>query len=97
MLHQGRDSDRDSIPPALTNLPFQYFSQTELMVILFPILLSSCFNCAENSAILSQDKSWQLIDEFEESEEGKGNLLAACYWGQSRLGGGGILSMIITL
>jgi len=70
-----QSGSQPSVLQQLASLPFQYFSQTELKAILFPTLLSSCYNCAENSAILSQEMSWQLIDEFVESEEGKGNLL----------------------
>merc|ERR1719309_1957485 len=70
-----QSGSQPSVLQQLANLPFQYFSQMELKSILFPTLLSSCYKSAENSAILSQEMSWQLIEEFVESEEGKGNLL----------------------
>jgi len=70
-----QSGSQPSVLQQLASLPFQYFSQMELKCILFPTLLSSCYKSAENSAILSQEMSWQLIEEFVESEEGKGNLL----------------------
>ena len=70
-----QSGSQPSVLQELASLLFQYFSQTELKAILFPILLSSCYNCAENSAVMSQEISWQFIDEFVESEDGKGNLL----------------------
>jgi len=70
-----QSGSQPSVLQQLASLPFQYFSQMELKSILFPTLLSSCYMSAENSAILSQEMSWQLIEEFVESEEGKGNLL----------------------
>jgi hypothetical protein len=66
-----QSGSQPSVLQELASLLFQYFSQTELKAILFPILLSSCYNCAENSAVMSQEISWQLIDEFVESEDGK--------------------------
>ena len=70
-----QSGSQPSVLQQLASLLFQYFSQTELKAILFPTLLSSCYNCAENSAILSQEMSWQLIDEFVESDEGMWNFL----------------------
>jgi len=70
-----QSGSQPSVLQQLASLPFQYFSQMELKAILFPTLLSSCYKSVENSAILSQEMSWQLIEEFVESEEGKGNLL----------------------
>jgi len=70
-----QSGSQPSVLQQLANLPFQYFSQAELKAVLFPTLLSSCHKSVENSAILSQEMSWQLIEEFVESEEGQGNLL----------------------
>jgi len=70
-----QSGSQPSVLQQLANLPFQYFSQSELKSILFPTLLSSCYKNAENSAILTQEMSWQLIEEFVDSDEGKGNLL----------------------
>ena len=47
----------------------------ELKAILFPNLLSSCYNCKENSVILSQKMSWQVIDEFVDPERGEVRLV----------------------
>ena len=79
-----QSGSQPSVLQQLASLPFQYFSQPELKAILFPTLLSSCFNNPENLAILSQEMSWQLIEEFIESEEGKINLLVQLVTGEQK-------------
>jgi len=79
-----QSGSQPSVLQQLANLPFQYFSQAELKAVLFPTLLSSCHKSAENSAILSQEMSWQLIEEFVESEEGKSNLLVQLVTGKQQ-------------
>ena len=45
-------------------LPFQYFSDPALVDILFPTLISCCYKNAENSAILEQEMSCELLAHF---------------------------------
>ena len=59
-----QSGSQPSVWQHLASLPCQYFSQTEFKAILFPTLMSGCYNCAQKSAILSQEMSRQLIDEF---------------------------------
>merc|ERR1719348_1045937 len=70
-----QSGSQPSVLQQLANLPFQYFSQPELKCILFPSLLSCCFNNDVNMAILSQEMSWTLIEDFVASEEGRDNVL----------------------
>ena len=72
-----QSGSQPSVLQQLANLPFQFFSQAELKAVLFPSLLASCNGNAENTAILSQEMSWQLIDDFVKSEEGQNNKLVA--------------------
>merc|ERR1712203_332799 len=72
-----QSGSQPSVLQQLANLPFQFFSQAELKAVLFPSLLASCSGNAENTAILSQEMSWQLIDDFVKSEEGQSNKLVA--------------------
>ena len=70
-----QSGSQPSVLQQLANLPFQYFSQPELRAVLFPTLLSCCYNNDVNMAILSQEMSWKLIDDFVQSEDGKENIL----------------------
>jgi len=70
-----QSGSQPSVLQQLANLPFQFFSQPELKVVLFPTLLSSCHGNEENTAILGQEMSWKLIEEFVQSEEGRENKL----------------------
>merc|ERR1719427_658621 len=70
-----QSGSQPSVLQQLANLPFQFFSQPELKAVLFPSLLSSCRGNEENTAILNQEMSWQLIDDFVQSEEGRQNKL----------------------
>merc|ERR1719427_1360050 len=79
-----QSGSQPSVLQQLANLPFQFFSQAELKAVLFPSLLASCSGNAENTAILSQEMSWQLIDDFVKSEEGKNNLLVQLVTGKQQ-------------
>ena len=70
-----QSGSQPSVLQQLANLPFQYFSQPELKAVLFPTLLSCCFNNDVNMAILSQEMSWKLIEDFVQTEDGKENIL----------------------
>ena len=70
-----QSGSQPSVLQQLANLPFQYFSQPELKAVLFPTLLSCCFNNDVNMAILSQEMSWKLLEDFVQSEDGKENIL----------------------
>ena len=64
-----------SVLQQLCNLPFPYFSQTNLREILFPTLLACCHENQENLVVLSQEMSWTLIDEYLKTPEGQKNAL----------------------
>ena len=64
-----------SVLQQLCNLPFPYFSQTNLKEILFPTLLACCHDNQENMVILSQEMSWTLIDEYLKTTDGQKNPL----------------------
>ena len=70
-----QSGSQPSVLQQLANLPFPYFSQPPLKAVLFPTLLSSCHNNQGNLAILRQEMSWQLIQEFVQSDQGASNLL----------------------
>ena len=57
-----------SVLQQLADLPFQYFSQTELKHVLFPTLLSCCRGNPVNTNILTMELSWQLIDDYIQSQ-----------------------------
>lgn len=44
----------------LSNLPFEYFSNPNLVRILFPTLLACCVDNAQNRSILDQEMSFQV-------------------------------------
>ena len=72
-----QSGSQPSVLQQLANLPFPYFSQPALKSVLFPTLLSCCHNNVVNMAILSQEMSWKLIEDFVKSEEGQKNVLVA--------------------
>ncbi|KAM4747900.1 S phase cyclin A-associated protein in the endoplasmic reticulum isoform 2-T2 [Rhinophrynus dorsalis] len=48
----------------LCQLPFQYFSDSRLVQLLFPTLISACYNNPQNRLILEQELSCQLLATF---------------------------------
>ncbi|KAM4039548.1 S phase cyclin A-associated protein in the endoplasmic reticulum isoform 2-T2 [Anomaloglossus baeobatrachus] len=48
----------------LCQLPFQYFSDSRLVRLLFPTLISACYNNPQNKLILEQELSCQLLATF---------------------------------
>ncbi|XP_064608297.1 S phase cyclin A-associated protein in the endoplasmic reticulum-like isoform X2 [Liolophura sinensis] len=50
-------------------LPFQYFSDPRLTAILFPTLISCCFNNQQNREILEQELSCSLLSNFIEEKQ----------------------------
>jgi len=70
-----QSGSQPSVLQQLANLPFQYFSQPSLRLVLFPSLLSCCRNNKENTAILTQEMAWQLIQDFIQTQEGADNHL----------------------
>jgi hypothetical protein len=67
----------------LCNLPFPYFSNPALSAVLFPTLLACCSDNQQNRAILEQEVSFQLLEEFRGSETGKKNHLVLLLGGNS--------------
>ena len=64
-----------SVLQQLCNLPFPYFSEPELKKILFPTLIATCHDSAENRGILTEEMSYQMLDDFIKSSQGKDNHL----------------------
>ncbi|KAM9313405.1 S phase cyclin A-associated protein in the endoplasmic reticulum [Gastrophryne carolinensis] len=48
----------------LCQLPFQYFSDSRLVRLLFPTLIAACYNNSQNRLILEQELSCQLLATF---------------------------------
>lgn len=48
----------------LCQLPFQYFSDPRLIKVLFPTLITSCYNNSQNKIILEQEMSCVLLATF---------------------------------
>lgn len=48
----------------LCQLPFQYFSDSRLVRLLFPTLIAACYNNLQNRLILEQELSCQLLATF---------------------------------
>ncbi|XP_048584169.1 S phase cyclin A-associated protein in the endoplasmic reticulum isoform X2 [Nematostella vectensis] len=48
----------------LCSLPFQYFSDPRLRNVLFPSLIASCYDNEENKAIIEQEVSCALLENF---------------------------------
>lgn len=53
----------------LCSLPFQYFSDPRLINVLFPTLISCCYDNAENKKILQQEMSCSLLMLFLEDRQ----------------------------
>ena len=64
-----------SVLQQLCNLPFPYFSQPDLKLILFPTLISACHENESNVGILTEEMSYQLLEDFIQCPEGKDNHL----------------------
>lgn len=58
---------RPTVLQQLCSLPFQYFSDSHLTSILFPCLISSCYNNACNKEILEQEMSSELLSNYIEA------------------------------
>ncbi|XP_060063771.1 S phase cyclin A-associated protein in the endoplasmic reticulum-like [Ylistrum balloti] len=53
----------------MCSLPFQYFSDPRLTNVLFPTLISSCYNNQSNRQILEQELSCMLLSNFLEEKQ----------------------------
>uniref|UniRef100_A0AAX7UE64 S phase cyclin A-associated protein in the endoplasmic reticulum N-terminal domain-containing protein n=1 Tax=Astatotilapia calliptera TaxID=8154 RepID=A0AAX7UE64_ASTCA len=61
IVQSGR---QPSVLQKLCQLPFQYFSHPRLIKVLFPSLISACYNNPENKVILQQEMSCVLLARF---------------------------------
>lgn len=61
ILQSGR---QPSVLQKLCQLPFQYFSHPHLIRVLFPTLISACYNNTQNKVILQQEMSCVLLATF---------------------------------
>uniref|UniRef100_A0A8C7XWC8 S-phase cyclin A-associated protein in the ER n=1 Tax=Oryzias sinensis TaxID=183150 RepID=A0A8C7XWC8_9TELE len=61
IVQSGR---QPSVLQKLCQLPFQYFSHPRLIRVLFPSLISACYNNSHNKAILQQEMSCVLLSTF---------------------------------
>ncbi|KAK9516685.1 hypothetical protein VZT92_024603 [Zoarces viviparus] len=61
IVQSGR---QPSVLQKLCQLPFQYFSHPRLIRVLFPSLISACYNNAQNKVILQQEMSCVLLATF---------------------------------
>ncbi|XP_062848050.1 S phase cyclin A-associated protein in the endoplasmic reticulum isoform X2 [Trichomycterus rosablanca] len=61
IVQSGR---QPSVLQKLCQLPFQYFSHPRLVKVLFPSLISSCYNNQQNKVILQQEMSCVLLATF---------------------------------
>ncbi|XP_063335743.1 S phase cyclin A-associated protein in the endoplasmic reticulum isoform X3 [Pelmatolapia mariae] len=61
IVQSGR---QPSVLQKLCQLPFQYFSHPRLIRVLFPSLISACYNNPENKVILQQEMSCVLLARF---------------------------------
>ncbi|XP_024136584.1 S phase cyclin A-associated protein in the endoplasmic reticulum isoform X1 [Oryzias melastigma] len=61
IVQSGR---QPSVLQKLCQLPFQYFSHPRLIRVLFPSLISACYNNSHNKAILQQEMTCVLLSTF---------------------------------
>ncbi|XP_050929322.1 S phase cyclin A-associated protein in the endoplasmic reticulum isoform X3 [Lates calcarifer] len=61
IVQSGR---QPSVLQKLCQLPFQYFSHPRLIRVLFPSLISACYNNSQNKVILQQEMSCVLLATF---------------------------------
>ncbi|XP_071199478.1 S phase cyclin A-associated protein in the endoplasmic reticulum-like isoform X4 [Salvelinus alpinus] len=61
IVQSGR---QPSVLQKLCQLPFQYFSHPRLIKVLFPSLISACYNNPQNKVILQQEMSCMLLATF---------------------------------
>nr|XP_046249212.1 S phase cyclin A-associated protein in the endoplasmic reticulum isoform X2 [Scatophagus argus] len=61
IVQSGR---QPSVLQKLCQLPFQYFSHPRLIRVLFPSLISACYNNFQNKVILQQEMSCVLLATF---------------------------------
>ncbi|KAK1789845.1 hypothetical protein P4O66_015727 [Electrophorus voltai] len=61
IVQSGR---QPSVLQKLCQLPFQYFSHPRLIRVLFPTLISACYNNPHNKVILKQEMSCVLLATF---------------------------------
>uniref|UniRef100_A0A1A7WK40 S phase cyclin A-associated protein in the ER n=1 Tax=Iconisemion striatum TaxID=60296 RepID=A0A1A7WK40_9TELE len=61
IVQSGR---QPSVLQKLCQLPFQYFSHPRLIRVLFPTLISACYNNSQNKVILQQEMSCVLLATF---------------------------------
>jgi hypothetical protein len=52
----------------LCSLPFEYFSDPKLTKLLYPTLISACYNAQDNKAILEVDLNSQLLCSYLENQ-----------------------------
>ncbi|KAI3370706.1 hypothetical protein L3Q82_007264 [Scortum barcoo] len=65
IVQSGR---QPSVLQKLCQLPFQYFSHPRLIRVLFPSLISACYNNSQNKVILQQEMSCVLLATFIQTE-----------------------------
>lgn len=61
IVQSGR---QPSVLQKLCQLPFQYFSHPRLIRVLFPSLISACYNNSPNKVILQQEMSCVMLATF---------------------------------
>ncbi|XP_067932138.1 S phase cyclin A-associated protein in the endoplasmic reticulum-like [Watersipora subatra] len=66
IVHSGQSP---SILQQLCSLPFQYFSDPRLTLILYPCLIAACYQSDSNRNILEQELSSDLLANFLEESE----------------------------